>query len=295
MMDTCQRTLWVGSAGADDLHSLSYGGETFRGEEAYHFLLRVATGLESVIVGETDVFGQIKSSWRDFELKGSELVQELRPWMQKIFEDTKEIRKTFLQNLGGSSYGTLVRKWIKCSLSHRPLPQIFMVGAGQIAHSIAPFLSENEIWLSNRNEMRLKDLHQKLARSKLMLSSDDQMKAWQEATHIIVCTPFDSEMDSQRINWFLKENSQTRHILHLGGNANEKVECWQNVPQFTSLADLFDLQNRVAHLRTSQIKQADQACSTLAKERAIFRPRATQFGMTPPLGSVVDDRLSFAY
>ena len=38
-------------------------GELYQGADAYGFLLRLASGLESEIAGETEIFGQIKEAW----------------------------------------------------------------------------------------------------------------------------------------------------------------------------------------------------------------------------------------
>ena len=43
------------------------GFERHVGAEAYRFLLQLACGLESEIAGETEILGQIKQAWRDYE------------------------------------------------------------------------------------------------------------------------------------------------------------------------------------------------------------------------------------
>src|SRR4051794_35162047 len=63
VVDTCQRSLWVFNSEAYCPSEIR-GAEVYKGQEAYRFLLQVATGLASEVVGETDIFGQIKEAWR---------------------------------------------------------------------------------------------------------------------------------------------------------------------------------------------------------------------------------------
>src|SRR4051812_1623036 len=85
-VDSCQRRLWAwngklqGTLSPDKVDSST---ELLQGHEAYHLLLRVAAGLESRIVGETDIFGQIKEAWKKSPLAASAR-SELDPWMQRL-------------------------------------------------------------------------------------------------------------------------------------------------------------------------------------------------------------------
>ena len=84
--------------------------EHFAGTAAYAFLLRFACGLESKLVAETEIFGQIKQAWRDFSEASSGVARQLSPWMQLLFQDAKAIRAQYLANLGSASYGSQVRR-----------------------------------------------------------------------------------------------------------------------------------------------------------------------------------------
>src|SRR2546423_284911 len=63
--DSCQRLIWIfGEPVSSGRLPSDLPWEKLSAESGYEFLLRVVTGLESEIIGETDVFGQFKEAWR---------------------------------------------------------------------------------------------------------------------------------------------------------------------------------------------------------------------------------------
>ena len=133
-VDTCQRQFLVlASPSAQDglpeslpeslRNSLaqSSGIDVLTDEPAYRLLLEISTGLKSAIQGETDIFGQLKNAWQQFETQRPDKAKEISSWIIKLFEDTKEIRCQYLQNIGGDAYGSLVRKLLRPSEKQKSL------------------------------------------------------------------------------------------------------------------------------------------------------------------------------
>jgi len=272
-LDTCQRVLWVCTKEAFEeiRDEVNWAGhEIFKGSEAFSFLLRVATGLESQVVGETDVFGQLKEAWRKAT---SELSHDVDFWIQKVFEDTKEIRSRHLQHLGGVSYGTLVRKFMKDRVTRGPT---LLVGAGQLAQSVAPFLLEQEIWIINRSVENARALARELkreysARVRVLETAQEQAEAFRDAAQVILCVPIDSAHDPARVEQWRIGNELSGHIrtvLHLGA---QKVESgpWQSLEDSYFLDDIFELQKAQGEVRSLQIGLALRACDERAKLRAL--------------------------
>lgn len=277
-MDTCQRWVWMSTAnGNSSVSGLSSAetlpGEVFRGYDAYLFLLRFATGLESEVQGETDIFGQIKEAWRNERTQNYSLAQALDPWMQRLFEDAKDIRSRFLQNVGGSSYGTLTRRIIKdCSRIDSDGP-VLLVGAGKIAQSIAPLLLDHQLWLWNRNPQKqaefLADLSRKAKAQVQSFALSDEQRVWKDAKHVVACIPLEPEQDEKRITWFREGGHLTkRSIVHLGGR---RASCgaWTSLPLFHSLDELFKLEKSAGNVRSVQISKAAKACEERAKLRSL--------------------------
>lgn len=278
-LNTCQRSLWVyRSTQANDWVSETLRSLTphvHSGESAYRLLLSVACGLESQILGETNIFGQLKEAWEHFSVRfsGQSPRSGLAPIFQKLFEDTKDIRSQYLRNSGGTSYGALVRK-----ILHQVQSPILILGAGDIAQTVAPWLLDHELWLMNRDSERLAAFHEKLsdhpnARLRI-IQKDEESRALIEASHLVICIPFDSEGDSERIRLW-NQGAQDRalrcdssSVVHLSGPRSQ-AGAWNSLSNFYCLDDLFALQESQGESIMMQIGQARKACADRAKLRAL--------------------------
>ena len=275
-LDSCQRRLWVLP---DPQAALPLAGffETFSGEAAYDFLLRVACGLESQVIGETDIFGQVKEAWSAFLEAGSPQSELLDPWMQKLFGDTKEIRSRHLQSAGGATYGSLVRRLLPERLSG----PVLLIGAGQLARSISPYLAEFGIHALNRSAGRLEGLLQELREKHpgsdaRALAPAEEAQAWRRAGAVVLCVPMDLEGDSARRGYAAALGGDTP-VLHLGGFAAESGP-WASIPGVRFLDELFSLEKSQGDLRRAQARRAAQACSERAKLRGLGGSVSTPHG-----------------
>jgi glutamyl-tRNA reductase len=116
VLDTCLRRVAVTASGAEAAR-LSRFGELLQGVAAYQFLLELAAGLKSAVVGESEILGQLRSAWSAVEGSSSRLAEELSPVMQRLFADVKEVRERYLRGAGGQSYGSLLRKILHSTAS----------------------------------------------------------------------------------------------------------------------------------------------------------------------------------
>lgn len=290
VLDSCQRKLLVTTESRlkrPFLQAALLPSRTFynviQGIQAYLFLLRVATGLESKIVGETDIFGQLKEAWFSAEKSmPADLHFELHPWMQHLFMDTKEIRSQYLQNLGGASYGSLVRKLLKgeTKSDSAVTGPILVIGAGQLAHSVVPFLEleeNSEIWLWNRSQEKLAAFRDELLtyfpanKIRILSSEDEKNQAWREAAHAVLCVPPDDAQERKRSKLWHAGSLGGRKkgaIVHLGGYRYQ-CEGWDETPGFYSLENLFELQKSQNDVRSIKIARSMRACEERAKLRGL--------------------------
>lgn len=279
LINTCLRKIWITFDSNSTLETFFFEQkiDRFLGGEAYEFLLRIACGLESEIIGETDIFGQFKTAWADYKKQHSTQIESLQHWIQKLFEDTKEIRTQHIQNIGGNNYGSLVRKMIKerSTKTGRSKP-ILLVGAGNLAKAILPYLKANEVWVWNRNlrnANQLKEIHPEI---KILDTKDKEIFGWKNAAHILICIPASKTEDLNRLSWLLL-NDVPRSIIHLGA-LNKELAHWKQVTGFFALDDIFKLQQEMSIARQTQISHAKKACVEKAMLRVLTENTAIPHG-----------------
>jgi len=274
-IDTCQRRVAV-CHGADMLsllrHEFPDDGalESFEGADAYAFLLRFAAGLESKLVAETEIFGQIKTAWREFCDRGSPLSSRLSAWIQLLFQDAKEIRSQHLSRLGSASYGSQTRRLLGDEAGAGPT---LLVGAGQLAQSVAPWLPGSELWIWNRTRERAVELARELAKREparpvrvIEGGPDAEFAAWRCARNVIVCVPGDAVKDAARVAAWHERVDASGRVIHLGLPADGAAP-WNELPELVSLGALFEMLQAQSEQRRRQFERARRAC----QEKALLR------------------------
>ena len=293
VIGTCQRTVIVAlgrnaRAQIAERLPMAAAAQHMSGAEAYAFLLRFACGLESRMAGETEVFGQIKESWRDLSAAPSLLSRQLGSLVQALFQDTKEIRAAHLSKLGSASYGSQVRR----VLGAASIGPTLLVGAGQLAKAVAPWLESCELLLWNRTADKARELArrvqerhpQRLCRV-LDGTVESELGAWSRAGDVILCVPADAERDAARIAVWQARAGHGGRIVHLGlGEAGDSH--WAGVPGLTSLTALYDMLRAQSELRGTQLTRARRSCEEKAALRTIGPPDARAHGW--------EDRAAFA-
>lgn len=340
-IETCLRVLWIYPASVETdgffetletctgaTSRISPAVTRFCGVDAYHHFLRVACGLESQVLGETDIFGQIKESWHAAlaKNKNSSEIEELSPWVQRCFEDAKEVRTRHLQNLGGVSYGSLVRRAIQINLHEPTLLQggaiarepeinsgredspILIVGAGQIANSVAPYLWDRPLRIWNRSPLGLERMERELrsladrfggergraggvisgaklssqkspGQLRLSFSTDpaQELEWWGTTRDVVVAIPFDRSRDLDRISARalskaspkLSSSGQSEGVVvHLGGLVASGGH-WSELSDLIPLDEIFRLSQKQDQVRSFQVELAARACEERAKLRSI--------------------------
>ncbi|HEY5020769.1 MAG TPA: hypothetical protein VII17_07100 [Steroidobacteraceae bacterium] len=277
LIDTCQRRVAIlfGDERLEAARSQFPADgalEHFEGAAAYAFLLRFCCGLESKLVAETEIFGQIKQAWRDFSSQGSSLSKQLLPWMQHLFEDAKEIRAQHLGSLGSVSYGSQVRRLLGEKAGSGPT---LLLGAGQLAQSVAPWLTGTELWLWNRTALRAHELAVELSKRSperpihvIGEGVEAELAAWRNAHQVVICVPPAHEADQARVAAWRERRSAGGRIIHLGAGA-EGTAPWNGLPEFVSLGALFDMLQAQSELRRRQLERSRRACLEKAMLRSL--------------------------
>lgn len=139
-------------------------GHVLRGEEAYRFLLEVVCGLQSPLIGETEVAGQFKTAVASYRYPATPWGSHLAKTFKALLEDAKSIREAHLKDLGSQSYGSVLRREV------RGMKSVHIIGAGHLVQEILPWVMKDgmRITIHARDTTRAeKDLSHKLAPEQL--------------------------------------------------------------------------------------------------------------------------------
>jgi glutamyl-tRNA reductase len=138
----------------------------YEGAEAARHLFRVAAGLDSMVLGETEITGQVKNAYelaREAQLTGGFLNRTF----QKAFQVVKEIRTRTGVGRGATSVGSVTAELAE-KVFHQDLSRqsIMIIGAGRMGEACARHLAKKgarSILVSNRSFERAVELARELA------------------------------------------------------------------------------------------------------------------------------------
>ena len=130
----------------------------FSNNDAFKHLLRVMTGIDSMIVGEPDIFGQVKKSFQNSKIFNY-LDSELEVIFSRAISLTKEIRSDTQLSKNPLSIASLVENKI-LETDQKP---VLVIGAGDVGKALIKRLNDKgyEISLYNRSDIVVEGIKSK--------------------------------------------------------------------------------------------------------------------------------------
>ena len=202
----------------------------YREREAVRHLFRVASSLDSMVVGEPQILGQVKEAYGVAREAGA-IAGALDPLLQRAFSVAKRVRTE--TQIGSSSVSIasvaveLARK-IFGSLEGRT---VLLVGAGKMSELAARHLIQQgatRILVANRTEERAAGMAGQMARQISMQLANDPA-AILCATEVI---PFDRlHEQASRADIVITSTGSAQHIF-TRAHAKEMLERRRNRPMF---------------------------------------------------------------
>ena len=125
----------------------------FQDDSALEHLACVAAGLDSMVVGETEIFGQLKDAYRAAQEAGSTSTAANRTF-QRVFSAGKKVRTETRITSGPTSLGAVAVQLAGQALGNLTGANVLVVGAGEIARSTAQSLRSRgaeSIFVANRS------------------------------------------------------------------------------------------------------------------------------------------------
>jgi len=186
------------------------------GREALTHLFRVSAGLDSMVMGETQITGQVRDAY-EFARKAKLTGKVLNSVFQKALQTAKAVRTQTSIGRGARSIGGLAVAHAREVLGEDALSshKVLMIGAGEMAECCLRHLQKKgqcEIVVANRSLERARKLADEFQGT--AVAFDDRYKAMADAD-VVISSTGSASMVIHRAEIEAVMQSRVRHPLML--------------------------------------------------------------------------------
>ncbi len=146
-------------------------------DSALH-LFRVASGLESMVLGETEIFGQVKKAYFQAQSAGT-TARTLNKLFQQSFQVGKHIRNNTQIQRGSTSVGSVAVDLAERVFGDLKSSHVMLIGAGDMSRTVAQSLMSRgalSVIVSNRSYDKAQELAEHIGGQAI------RFDAWKGAT-----------------------------------------------------------------------------------------------------------------
>jgi len=233
--------------------------EIYVGEDCLRHLMRVCAGIESMIVGENEILGQVKTSFQKSEIKGLAGVNLKRVFAKAIQVGGKIRRETAISK-GALSIGSAAVELAERVLGSLSGKKVLIVGAGEMGELVAKAIHNNAetILIANRTfskaealAKRLNGIAVRFDRLQEYLKVCDVVISATSAPHIVI--------SKQAVENAIKDRDRKLVIIDIAlpRDVEDSVRELRNVELFT-IDDLRAISEENMKKREQEIKKAEE-------------------------------------
>ncbi len=255
-----------------------------KSDVAVNHLLRLASGLESMIMGEDQILGQIKTA-RKNAIKNNTIGPKLEKVFTKAIHVGQSIRKNTHINEGGVSVGSGAVELIEEKYGSLKGKNILIVGAGEMGTVVSKALLEkdtNAIVVANRTYDKAQQLAQELDGHAIKfnemndtLSKIDIVISATGAPHTLI--------NKERLSFLPQEHLSNMIMLDL---ANPRDIDDDVIELSVQLYNLDDLRYITDKNKERRVKEAEKAEKIIEKETVLLKDALKEMEITPILSSL---------
>tara|TARA_R110002096_G_scaffold4493_16_gene20917 strand:- start:18931 stop:19989 length:1059 start_codon:yes stop_codon:yes gene_type:complete len=255
-------------------------------DSALH-LFRVASGLESMVLGETEIFGQIKKAYASAQSVGT-TSRTLNKLFQQSFSVGKYIRNHTQIQRGSTSVGSVAVDLAEKVFGELKRCHVMLIGAGDMSRTVAQSLlsrGAKSVIVSNRSFDRAEELAGEIGGEAIRfddweskITETDIVIASTSAPHTIMKP--DAVSDAMRLR-------RGRPLIIIDIAVPRDVE-----PEVAELADVYlypidslsQIAGRARKQREAQIRQCEELLASYLDDKgipALEAPRENFGGADP--------------
>ena len=246
---------WASLAGLDENVFKEYL-EFSKNKEVLHHLLKLTSGLDSMVIGEEQILGQIKNSItkaRTIKTSGA----RLNTLFDKAIRIGTRVRNSTGLNQGGISVGSMAVKLAEENIDDLKLKQILLIGTGEVSTLAAKSLRKRayNFFVTSRTLERSKAFSETLGGNPIKF--EEVISGFKNFDVIIVATTAPYFLVTyDRISEAMKDNKDGMMILDLSNprTVDEKVATiggikLMNLDQIAEMVDK-NIRSRLNKVKT---------------------------------------------
>ena len=161
---------------------------THSGEDAVRHLFRVASGLDSMVLGEVEILGQVKKAYKDAVVSRS-AGKVLNRLLQNSFNTAKKVRTDTFIARGAVSVSSVAVRLARKTLGDLKTKKTIIIGTGEVSTQVMAHLKGNGpdfILVANRTFEKAKALADKFGTRAVKF--EDFRDALHEADIVVAST-----------------------------------------------------------------------------------------------------------
>lgn len=267
ILSTCNRTEIYGCApdvhqlvellctnSCGDLHTFHKQGYVFRGEKAIQHLFKVAAGLDSQILGDYEIVGQIKQA-----IHCSKAHDSIHAFLDRlgnfVLQSSKAIKNNTSLSGGTISVSFSTIKYLKKNISEISDKNILLIGTGKLgkctAKNLVDYLHTQKITLINRTAHKARKLAQSLG---LKFSSMEKIQ--EELLHTdIVIVASSSESPVIKASQIIDTKKRIFIDLSIPNNIDPSIKKRANV-SLINIDEISAIKDETLQNRKAEIPKA---------------------------------------
>lgn len=253
-------------------------------DNAINHLLRLASGLESMIMGEDQILGQIKDA-RKKAIKEETIGPKLEKVFTKAIHVGQSIRKNTHINEGGVSVGSGAVELIEEKYGTLKGKNVLIVGAGEMGTVVAKALLDKEtnaIVVANRTFDKAQQLAQDLDGIAIKFKKMDE--SLHKIDILISATGAPHPLiNKNRLSFLPPDHLENMIMLDLANPRDIEEDVKELKVQLYNLDDLRYIRDKNVEKR---VKEAEKAEVIIAEETVLLKDALKQMEITPILSSL---------
>jgi glutamyl-tRNA reductase len=266
----------------------------YRDREAVRHLFRVAASLDSMVVGEPQILGQVKEAYTVAREAGT-ISAHLEPLLQSAFAAAKKVRTETEIGTATVSIASVAVDLAQKIFGSLGGKTVFLVGAGKMSELAARHLirqGAGTIFVTNRTEERAVAMARRFretveGKAALQVIAWEEMKQAASAADIVITstgavTPIFRREDGQA---FLHKR-KNRPMFFIDIAVPRDVDPEMNRLEGIFLYDIDDLQSVAASHLAERTREASDAEAVIAGEVERYQRRLKTVGVAPAIVSL---------